>query len=105
LDPENGKILWQTADPDQALDMGAVSVANGVLYAPSFSGAMHALNAQTGDILWSFASGGSVIDGPAIVDGTVYWGSGYKKITPGTANNKVYAFATRGENDDSSDRE
>jgi polyvinyl alcohol dehydrogenase (cytochrome) len=105
LDPEDGKILWQTADPDQALDMGAVSVANGVLYAPSFSGTLHALNARTGDILWSFASGGSVIDGPSIVNGTVYWGSGYKKIAPGTANNKVYAFITGEEGDDSGDPE
>jgi polyvinyl alcohol dehydrogenase (cytochrome) len=99
LDANTGKILWQTADPDQALDMGAVSVANEVVYAPSFSGAMHALNASTGKILWTFASGGSVIDGPSIADGTVYWGSGYKKIAPGTANNKVYAFTVPGEHD------
>jgi polyvinyl alcohol dehydrogenase (cytochrome) len=92
LDVGTGKILWQTADPLQALAMGAVSVANGVLYAPSFSGNMHALDARTGQILWTFASGGSVIDGPSIVNGTVYWGSGYKKIRPGTPNNKVYAF-------------
>jgi polyvinyl alcohol dehydrogenase (cytochrome) len=95
LDPVTGKIIWQTADPAQALDMGSVSVANGVLYAPSFSGNMHALDAATGKVLWTFASGGSVLDGPSIVDGTVYWGSGYKKISPGTPNNKVFAFTIR----------
>ena len=93
LDAATGKILWQTADPAQGLDMGSVSVANEVLYAPSFSGNMHALDARTGKILWTFASGGSVIDGPSIVDGTVYWGSGYKRVAMGTPNNKVYAFA------------
>ena len=38
---------------------------------------MYALAAATGKILWSFASGGSVSGGAAIVDGSVYWGSGY----------------------------
>jgi len=96
LDVATGKILWQTADPTSGtLDIGSVSVANGVLYAPSLSGQMYALNAQSGKILWSFASGGSVIDGPSIVDGTVYWGSGYNI---GTGNNKVYAFSVGGKN-------
>jgi polyvinyl alcohol dehydrogenase (cytochrome) len=56
---------------------------------------MYALNTASGKILWNFASGGSVIDGPSIVDGAVYWGSGY---TIGTGNNKVYAFTLGGKN-------
>jgi polyvinyl alcohol dehydrogenase (cytochrome) len=74
------------------MDFGAVSVANGVVYAGSqgAQGFMHALDAATGKILWSFASGGSVIDAPSIADGFVYWGSGYRI---GTNNNKLYAFA------------
>ena len=72
--------------------MGALSVANGVVYAGSFSGNMYALDSATGKVLWSFASGGSVLDGPAIADGVVYWGSGYPKVS-GTQNNKVYAFS------------
>lgn len=93
LDAYTGKILWQTADPTRgALDFGAVSVANAVVYAGSQSatGGMYAFDAKSGQILWSFASGGSVIDGPSIVDGVVYWGSGYRI---GTHNNKLYAFA------------
>jgi polyvinyl alcohol dehydrogenase (cytochrome) len=92
LDVGTGKILWQTADPAQGFDLGSVSVANGLVFAPSVSGNMHALDAKTGKILWTFASGGSVIDGPSIADGTLFWGSGYKKTTGGTANNKVFAF-------------
>ena len=91
LDPATGKILWQTADPTSDLDTGSVSVANGVVFAGSLSGHMYALEAATGKILWSFASGGSVIDGPSIVDGVLYWGSGYARLS-GTGNNKVYAF-------------
>ena len=92
LDVATGKILWQTADPTvNTIDRGSVSVANGVMYAGSNSGQMYALDTRTGNILWNFASGGSVIDGPSIVDGALYWGSGYRNIQ-GTGNNKVYAF-------------
>jgi len=34
-----------------------------------------------------------VIDSPSIANGVLYWGSGYKHISPGQANNKVFAFA------------
>ena len=96
LDVATGKILWQTADPTPAtIDRGSVSVANGVMYAGSNSGQMYALDTKTGNILWNFASGGSVIDGPSIVDGMLFWGSGYREVV-GTGNNKVYAFAVSG---------
>lgn len=94
LNARSGKIIWQTADPTEgAVDMGAVSVANGVVYAGSYSGMMVAMDAKTGMILWTFQSGGSVLDGPAIAEGVVYWGSGYSHIKPGKANNAVFAFA------------
>ena len=85
----------KVADPTEGtMDEGALSVANGVVYAGSYdaSGHVYALNSSTGKVLWSYASGGSVIDGPSIVSGNLYWGSGYHKISPGTANNKVYDF-------------
>jgi polyvinyl alcohol dehydrogenase (cytochrome) len=56
---------------------------------------MYALDALIGKILWSFASGGPVIDGPAIVNGVVYWGSGYR-IGTGGNNDKRYAFSVSG---------
>jgi polyvinyl alcohol dehydrogenase (cytochrome) len=100
LDVPTGKILWQIPDPTVGtIDTGSVSVANGVMYAGSYSGQMYALNAETGAILWNFASGGSVIDGPSIVDGVLYWGSGYRNIPPGIGNNKVFAFSLAGEKD------
>jgi len=99
LDVATGKILWQTADPTVGtIDRGSVSVANGVMYAGSNSGEMYALDATTGNILWNFASGGTVIDGPSIVDGALYWGSGYR-IIAGTGNNRVYAFTLADEKD------
>jgi polyvinyl alcohol dehydrogenase (cytochrome) len=98
LDAVTGKLIWQTADPTSgATDAGSVSVANGLVYAGSSSGFMYAFDAATGKILWSFDSGGSVVDGPSIVDGVLYWGSGYgpDKATPGIANNKLYAFGLK----------
>jgi polyvinyl alcohol dehydrogenase (cytochrome) len=101
LDPATGRILWQTAEPTGGWAWGPVSVANGVVYAGSMDpkGYMRALNAATGDILWSFPSGGSVASGPAIADGMVFWGSGYGEHTNSptvhnaVSNNMLYGFA------------
>ena len=101
LDPATGKILWQAPDPQGAVDAGFVSTANGIVFAGSQAATgtnMYALDAATGKILWRFASGGSVAGGAAIVDGNVYWGSGYcgtfclGSSTPPLNNNKLYAF-------------
>jgi len=103
LDPDTGKILWQTADPSHNLfgggnALGPGSVANGVVYAPSMSGKMYALDAENGKVLWSFDAGASVNAGAAIVDGTVFWGSGYAHLgIPGwTTGDKLYAFSPNG---------
>ena len=114
LDTSTGAILWQTADPNpiyvdgwgrkhNAMNLGAVSVANGVVYAGSMGGApgtgtvataktMLAFDAATGKIKWDYASGGSVASGAAIVDGVMYWGSGYSRFGLGDGNKKLYAF-------------
>jgi polyvinyl alcohol dehydrogenase (cytochrome) len=49
-------------------------------------------------VLWSYAAGSSVIAGPAIVDGTVYWGAGYTHLglAQFTGNNQLYAFTLNG---------
>jgi polyvinyl alcohol dehydrogenase (cytochrome) len=100
LDSATGAILWQVPTTGQdprapqygSLALGQVSEANGVVYAGSTAGDMVALDAGTGQTLWKFASGGTVICGPAIVNGTIYWGSGYSRLGVGTTNNKLYAF-------------
>ncbi len=63
LDPATGHILWQVADPNGAIDLAPVTVANGVVYAasmgsypfPATQPTMFALNAATGATLWKFA--------------------------------------------------
>jgi polyvinyl alcohol dehydrogenase (cytochrome) len=76
--------------------MAAVSSANGVMYAGSTSGDMYAIDGATGQIKWSFPSGGAVgSSGAAIVNGNVYWGSGYHLPT-NSPNDKFYAFSLNG---------
>jgi polyvinyl alcohol dehydrogenase (cytochrome) len=98
LDPATGRILWQIADPTGASDTAPVSTAGGVVYAGSLSGRMFALDAATGAILWQFQGQGPAAAGPAIVDGTVYWGNGYpnRLVIPSVPSPSVlYAFAPK----------
>ncbi len=112
IDAATGKTLWETAASNPpavsnpalpagalALNLGAVTVANGVTFAGAVdaNGTMYAFDASTGAILWSFQSGGSVASGAAVVDGTVFWGSGYKNaIGVGTPGRTFYAFGLPG---------
>jgi polyvinyl alcohol dehydrogenase (cytochrome) len=112
MDAFNGDLLWEVAGenppanpPDDSIknpiasNQGPVTVANGVVFGGALDsvGTMYAFDANTGEILWSFESGGSVLSGAAIVDGSVYWGSGYSNFNLGSTNNKVYAFGVPGE--------
>ncbi len=101
LDPSTGQWEWQTATPLSWAAMGPTTVANGVVYAGSMAPSgdnMFAMSAATGKILWQYPSGGSVNSGPAIVDGTVYWGSGYFELSGlgYSGNDKLYAFSIGG---------
>jgi polyvinyl alcohol dehydrogenase (cytochrome) len=103
LDPATGAVLWQVPDPSHNAfgggnALGPLSVANGVVYAPSMSGAMQALNASNGKTVWSYQTPGAVIAGASIVRGVVYWGDGYTHLgIPGwTGSNTFYAFSLNG---------
>lgn len=116
LNAETGALVWDAIGtqpppfspyPTGALasNQGPVSLANGVVFggATNATGSMYAFDASNGNILWSFESGASVNSGAAIVDGNVYWGTGYANFgvgtgsggvgVPGTGNvSKMYAF-------------
>jgi polyvinyl alcohol dehydrogenase (cytochrome) len=117
LDPATGNFLWQTAKPlencspdsHDCMGLGPASVANGVTFAGSMdpnpaNPTMFALDAGSGNILWSFVTGSSVVAAPAIVGNSVYWGSGYSRLQAilgvGAPNNKLFAFSI---GDDDSD--
>lgn len=103
LDPATGNIIWRTADPNGAVDLGPLTIANGVVFVPSMGGSatnpnMLALDAASGKTLWSYAAGSSVIAGATVSNGVVYWGSGYSHLgIPGmTSGNTFYAFTLGG---------
>ena len=96
LDAATGAILWQIPDPTGGIDTAAVSVANDVVYACSFTGRMFALDAATGEIRWQLQGQGACAAGAAVVDGVVYWGNGYpnRLLIPSVpAPSTVYAFS------------
>ncbi len=116
LDAGTGEVLWDAIGTEPpafqpypagalATNQGPVSSANGVVFAgaTNATGSMYAFDASTGNILWSFESGASVNSGAAIVDGNVYWGTGYANFGVGTGSgggpvigtgniSKMYAF-------------
>jgi polyvinyl alcohol dehydrogenase (cytochrome) len=106
LDPASGAIVWQVANPAMSAPLGGASVngpmtvVGGVVLAGSMDalGTMYGLEAATGDVLWSFPSGGTVYGGAAVAGGVIYWGSGYpaSRLGFGTESNKLYAFAVAG---------
>ncbi|MQY14091.1 Polyvinylalcohol dehydrogenase [Streptomyces sp. RB5] len=102
LDPQTGRILWQVADHTDGFAWGALTVAGKVLFASSTSGRMYAMDAATGRYLWEFDGPYSSNAGPAVVDGTVYWGNGYFRFANGggttgsTTEGTFYAFTVDG---------
>jgi polyvinyl alcohol dehydrogenase (cytochrome) len=52
---------------------------------------MFALDGGSGQVLWSYAPGGSVVAAPAIVGNAIYWGAGYGRF--GSPIAKLFAFS------------
>ncbi len=113
LNPSTGSIIWQTGTPGSCspassgieqgcMALGPASAANGVVFVASMdvnplNPTMFALDASTGNVLWSYVAGSSVNAAPAIDGTTLYWGSGYRHLgSLGTGNNKVFAFSVSG---------
>src|SRR5262245_31695936 len=112
LDPSTGTILWQTADPQTesvpgftnvgVWDLAPLTVANGVVYAGSMAKLprqrqFFALDATTGRSVWPWKGGSYGNAGPAVVRGTVFWGSGYSRSgVEGSGNNRLFAFSLEG---------
>jgi polyvinyl alcohol dehydrogenase (cytochrome) len=74
LDPATGNVLWQHDMPAQS--WGPITVANGVVFVPA-QRTMQAMNAATGELLFTYDTAGSICSGAAVVDGQVFFGSGF----------------------------
>jgi len=92
LNVNSGEVMWTTPDPRGSRAEAAVSAANDVAFGCNLdpvNGTMYALDAKSGDVLWSFNSGGACNAGPSVADGIVFWGTGTRT---GSGPHKVFAF-------------
>ncbi len=72
LDAMSGEQVWAAGVPYPYGAEFAVTVANGKLYAPGASGEFYAMDASTGEVLWSLSVGMGSESPPTVVDGVVY---------------------------------
>jgi hypothetical protein len=92
LEPEEGKDVW--TKPFTKLAWGAPSLANGLLVVP-INDDLHILDAETGDELKVFNTGGTIAGGAAaIVQGRIVVKSGLQyAFGPGTiSNNQIICY-------------
>ncbi|XP_019454909.1 PREDICTED: uncharacterized protein LOC109356038 [Lupinus angustifolius] len=100
MDAKNGKILWSIENPNNATSVsGPVSVANGVVFVgtTNANGSIYALNAHSGQVLWSFVSDAAISGGVSISNGCIYVGQGRSLYTAPvgynlTAATSLFAF-------------
>ncbi|KAJ6871717.1 hypothetical protein NC652_037162 [Populus alba x Populus x berolinensis] len=99
LDANSGQILWSTANPSNEAAQGPVTIVNDVLFAGSVApnGPVYAMDAKTGNILWSYDTGATVYGGVSASYGCIYLGNGYSiglaRFHPSwTGGTSLYAF-------------
>jgi outer membrane protein assembly factor BamB len=86
LDSSDGTQLWKTPTEGGLIhgiamgggfdDRGSPCVAGGRVYVGHLDMNIYCLDANTGNIIWSFNTGGTVISTPTVVGDKVYCGSG-----------------------------
>jgi outer membrane protein assembly factor BamB len=69
-----------TGGPD---NRSTAAVANGSVYVGNDDGIMSSFNATTGAANWTFNANGAIASSPAVVNGVVYFASGFGAADPG----------------------
>ena len=81
LNASDGTVVWSQ---ELAAPYYGPSLASaGLVWTGGIDAKLHALDADTGDILATVPLGHIVFSGPAIVDGTIYIGSGFGALNAG----------------------
>ncbi len=99
VDVSTGKINWQIPTVGKDITdsrvggtaQGATGFFNRVVFAGSSSGYFAALDAYSGNVLWSYNSGQWVVSGPSFYNETMYWGTGFRTV--GTGKPTLFAFS------------
>jgi outer membrane protein assembly factor BamB len=68
----NDRVLWTFEQAEAGFETNPL-VVNGILYAGNRDGAMYALNATTGALLWKYRTGGPILFSAAYQDGILYF--------------------------------
>ena len=82
LDAVSGERLWVSENPYPYIDEFALVVVGGKAYMPGEFGEFHALDASTGEPVWSFSAGMGAESPPTVVEEVAYL----------TAVNSAYAL-------------
>ena len=83
LNAQNGTLRWSRDLEYTSNTYNSPAVANGILYISCSSNLFNALDAETGDLIWSYPTGGGSLSTPVVSNGIVYLG---------TRNNGVFAL-------------
>jgi outer membrane protein assembly factor BamB len=74
VNAEDGTVLW-SSDSNPSFGWASPTVVGNVVYVGTYDGNLYALNANTGDKLWSYQTGGSIFRAPTVVGNVIYVGS------------------------------
>lgn len=99
LNAKTGARVWRHAIGGIGNPIGcSAAVVNGIVYVDSYDEKVYAINATTGEIIWTFKTRGPVFSTPAVVDGIVYVGSSDRNVYALNASTgaEYWAYETGG---------
>ena len=67
-------VVWHRGGEDFYRTMSTAAIHDGIVYIPSLSGFLHALDAETGEHFWTYDTFAAVWASPFAADGKVYLG-------------------------------
>ncbi|MBI2169850.1 MAG: PQQ-binding-like beta-propeller repeat protein [Actinobacteria bacterium] len=102
IDAASGTELWRAA-PVESHEAPArtvyysslLTVADGVVYAGSSgeAGKVYALDAESGNELWRFSTGGAILSAPAVANGVLYAGGDAVFALDAESGNELWRFS------------
>jgi outer membrane protein assembly factor BamB len=73
---DSGNLIWQyNAGPNMNFSNSSPVVADGKVFIGSDTGTLFAINETTGNLIWSYSTGGGIQSSPAVANGRVYFGN------------------------------
>jgi len=101
LDRDNGQEVWKTEDLGGAIVGKPALGENGILYVGTFGSEMIAVETSSGQVKWRTSVSDWVWGGPAIDNGTIYFGDldGYFYALDAETGMQIWQIAGNGDNE------